>query len=614
MAFSRCLALLPALAFTLAATPIRAAQAAPPETTAQAPTVQTTTKLVLIDVVVSQKDQLIHGLDKAKFHVFENGEDQPILSFEEHRAPAEPAAGAGRVIHSELPPHTYTNVPDYPESGAVNVFLLDALNTPISAQMNLRRRMIDYLANLKPGTMLAVFTLTTRLRMVTGFTSDIAAVRDMLKSPKGSPQSSMLPDESATPQAIAAEQSSGLNGIGGVSASAQAMAMEGANALQEFETSTESFQTDQRVQMTLDAMQQLARMMSAIPERKNILWFSAAFPVVIFPEPGLSTESNLQSFNSMRDYAGQVRDTTQLLADARVAIYPMDPRGLMTSAEFDASTHSSNSGPAMQQHMQREQDLVWAQHAAMSQIAQETGGKAFWNTNDLANAVDEVMNEGSNYYTIGYAPAARKFDGQFHTFQVRLEDSSYKLAYRDGYFADAPDASRTHHAPVAPIVAASVHGVPNSSQIAFDARILPATDPKFASAKSALGQAPGGEMTASLKGPLQRHVVDLLIDPRTLRLDPAPDGSHKANFEMALVAYDQQGNRLNYVEHTYEISIPAQRFEAAMKNNGLAFRTVIDLPGGQLWLRIALHDVLADTTGALEAPVWVARATPGPDH
>jgi VWFA-related protein len=147
----------------------------------------TTTNLVLVDVVVTDKGKAIHGLDRSRFHIFEEGHEKPIASFDEHQ----PAASLARiapaqssVLSSTLPPHTYSNVPTYADSSAANVLLLDELNTPKQNWEYLRRQMIDYLGTMQPGTSLAIFTLSSELRMVQGFTGDAAQTLRTLQAMK----------------------------------------------------------------------------------------------------------------------------------------------------------------------------------------------------------------------------------------------------------------------------------------------------------------------------------------------------------------------------------------------------------------------------------------------
>ena len=84
------------------------------------------------------------------------------------------------------------------------------------------------------------------------------------------------------------------------------------SSMRQFEADITAFQTDVRVQMTLEAMQQLARYLSGIPGRKNIIWFSGSFPIALDPD-----DTQQDPFEAMRSYSDQIRDTAELLSTAR---------------------------------------------------------------------------------------------------------------------------------------------------------------------------------------------------------------------------------------------------------------------------------------------------------
>src|ERR1700677_1528511 len=111
------------------------------------PTLRTSANLVVVDVVATDHDRPVLGLDKSAFHILEDGKEQTISSFEAH----EPAAAPPAFKVQALPPNTWTNLPVYPPSSAVNVLLLDGLNTQLSDQMHVRQTMIKYLGKIKPG-------------------------------------------------------------------------------------------------------------------------------------------------------------------------------------------------------------------------------------------------------------------------------------------------------------------------------------------------------------------------------------------------------------------------------------------------------------------------------
>ena len=165
---------------------------------------RTNTNLVLVDVVVTEREKTVHGLSRQKFHVFEDGREQTIVSFDEHQPSEKPSpAVLPPMFRGVLPPNTYTNVSAYPDAGVVNVLLLDALNTPLANQADVRRQMLLYMGKIERGTSLAIFTLSSRLRLVEGFTSDAATLTRALRSPGANPQSSALSDSGAAPNRFA---------------------------------------------------------------------------------------------------------------------------------------------------------------------------------------------------------------------------------------------------------------------------------------------------------------------------------------------------------------------------------------------------------------------------
>jgi VWFA-related protein len=569
--------------------------------------------LVLVDVVVSEKGNAVHGLDRRRFHIFEDGKEQTVTSFDEHQPAAVSAAPAKTVA---LPPFTYTNVPAYPEAPAVNVLLLDALNTPLSDQLEVRRQMILYLGKIPPGTSMAVFTLSSRLRLIEGFTTDVAQLTRAVQNRKGGPQASNVLDSetgNGMDNVIAdtATGAAATNPHGGPTARA-AMEKMALPYMQQFAAEVIAFQVDERVRMTLDAMQQLARYLSGIRGRKNLIWFSGSFPIALTPDASL-----ISPFSIMRNYEDEIKETSQLLSSARVAVYPVDARGLLSMPSFDASamgpgrtglggtsTGVVNTDPHIPVNTSaRFAQQTQAEQAAMKQIAEETGGQAYVDTNGLKEAVESAFNNGASYYTVGYAPSG-KLDGLFRKIQLHLDDAgACKLSYRRGYYADSSDKPSTHN-PGEPtlMTSATLLGAPPATQILFLARVLPDTAPVFQDAK--LPKAPAGDMSATLKGPVHRYIVDLTLEPHSITYVETPDGAHKAGIEFVLAAYDAETTRVNYLDTSVQLNFRDQRFARVMAT-GIPVRLALDLPLGQISLRIAVHDLSAGRAGSLEIPVAV---------
>src|SRR5262249_1582710 len=139
-------------------------------------------------------------------------------------------------------------------------------------------------------------------------------------------------------------------------------------------------------------------------------------------------------------YTTQVEATSELLSAARVAVYPVDARGMMSLPGFDAADNGLSStatgavgDPSFSQTNRRAMTSDANSHFSMEQIAHDTGGMAFFNTNGFKAAIARAVEDGSSYYTIGYVPDSKKFNGDFRKIRVKLDDGKYDLEYRTGY-------------------------------------------------------------------------------------------------------------------------------------------------------------------------------------
>ena len=299
-------------------------------------------------------------------------------------------------------------------------------------------------------------------------------------------------------------------------------------------------------------MQELAHYLAGIPGRKNIAWFSGAFPVAIVPDSALPEE-----FGAQRDNQEEVHKTDALLASAQVAIYPIAAEGVAVDSSYSAGADSRVTRQQISNPHQDSQ-LRNANHAAMDQIAKDTGGAAFYGTNSLTDALDHVTNHGSYFYTLTYTSTNPATDGKFRKIQVELAQPGYQLAYRRGYYAD--DAKSVQVAAAQPQPKPVVEplsrflrpGVPQSTQIPLTLRVTRGPAPAKAGPAAATGHAPAGNPgqggdNPNLTGALTRYTVDFMIPARGLLWDPAPGDHRRVSLEAALVVYNHEGKAVNWM-------------------------------------------------------------------
>jgi hypothetical protein len=106
----------------------------------------------------------------------------------------------------------------------------------------------------------------------------------------------------------------------------------------------------------------------------------------------------------------------------------------------------------------------------METLAEDTGGKAFYDTNGLNDALARAVNYGSHYYTLAYTPTDKKMDGRYRRIQVKLS-GKYKFYYRRGYYADNAKRDKAKEQPSDPLKPLMTRGLPDFAQILYKIRV-----------------------------------------------------------------------------------------------------------------------------------------------
>jgi len=558
------------------------AQTSVQDISSQAPIFKTNAQAVSLDVVVTRgKGEPVAGLGKQDFKILEDGKAQQIdLFLETGGESSEPDVPF--VAAQPLGPHVFTNQPAAPRSEAVNVLLLDSLNTAEGDQVRVRKQIIDFLQTLKPQTLVAIFTLNTNLRLLQGFTSDQGVLQSALKGkaavPGSTPDSRTHGDDLRDKEELSIVGE--MSNTGGADAESPLQSMKRSMDLYS------STQAGKRASLTLAALQQLSRALAAIPGRKNVLWFASSFPVSVFPNgPSRQEMANGQEIGEA------VRITADLLTQSKVALYPIAAQGVLIDTTTDAESAGQPLGDNFERNPPQQSAANSANVGAMEQLAHDTGGAAQYTSNNLSQAIARAIENGSHYYTLVYTPTSSQLDGRFHHIEVKLTQEKANLEYRRGYYADDEQAAKVSGDPLPPLL---VRGMPASTQVVYQMRVLP--DPK----QPAWGDQRAGGNT-KLEGALTRYKVDFVLSAKSVALVPNPDGTHTGKIELALVAYDAKGAALNWTGNTLAMSLNAAAF-AQVQRAGIPLHLQIDLPPGARTLSSGVYDLEGRRVGTLEIP------------
>ena len=575
-------------------------------------TLHTSTRLVVVDVVVSDSHKNpVRNLTASDFTLLENNVAQKIQHFDEH---AGGAVNAKQETAPPLPPGVFSNYSPTPAGAAVNVLLLDLLNTPTVDQMYVKDQIRKFLKNAKPGAPIAIFGLTTHLSLLQSFTADPELLASAVNKTNAAFSELLQTPVTGVPAQDTADHAAGFiaNAIqGGPTPDVLATAQRVTQA----DTQASGNLSFLRARYTLDAIDQLARYLSGMPGRKNMIWFSGSFPIDITPTGGAD-----QFHNSYESLEEEFRETTNLLTRAQVSVYPIDARGAVVSPAGDVSQSGGvyNQNPTAFAGAQLSfHDRLMVENGTMLRMAEQTGGKAFLNNNDLAGAVTQAINTGSNFYTLAYTPSDPHWNGGYRKIEVKMQREQVSLAYRRGYYADDPDSPanygrNTTAAQVAPEQAsnpmrlAMMFGAPDASEIAVKVRVLP------------VGQKPEEKLAKGstiplgtrMKGPYRNYAIDFAANSRGVMFEQAADGVYHSYLQFVTYVYDRNGRLLNSVQDVVRANL-APAVYARVMTVGVPFHQEISVPvKGDYYLRVGLRDLSGNRVAAVEVPVDSIKSLP----
>jgi VWFA-related protein len=548
------------------------------------PVYRTTARQVLVDVIVSKHNgDPVAGIPQSDFSIAENGKPQTVDFFEEHSVNA--PAPANPPVMPPMPIGAVTNVPTAPPSAALYVFLLDFLNTEPQDQVFIRQQVLSFLHRMEPGTQVAVLTLGSSLHLLQGFTSDPATLLAAVSS------------KMAERDAMAQNRSDNADDAAHA-AKLQAMRVspEKIAALQAAEASAHAYGFGARASMTFEALNALARYLEGIPGRKNLIWFSSSFPVVLFPTP--SEMDKLKNNPNLPGYVNHIQQTANLFTVSKIAVYPVSGAGVTNSnigmadsadAGSAGGTGHFGASASPTRSLSGEALNAGSAHGSMEQLAASTGGHAF-TTNDIDAALHSIVRDSAIYYTVGYAPTDSATDGDFRRIDVKVTGGRFKLAYRQGYNASGSGSAPDQN-PISPLLQ---FGIPDATGIFYGASVATVSAP-------AQGE-PAGQRP-DLKGPLTRYSVSFTIRAQDIEFDEAPSGKRVARLLVGAKAYGKDGSALNWQATREAVELDAAHYQSVLKS-GIPVTLDLDLPANtQAQLITAVYDWNTTRSGRVEISI-----------
>ncbi len=478
---------------------------------------------VLTDVTVTDaKGNPVAGLPESAFRVYDDGHPQTIDSFAAH-------SGSDRtVLSSSIAPGVYSNRYLSHPPAVYNIALLDITSMTIVEQILLRQQLVHSLQKLPPSEPLAIYMCNgPSIVLVQNFTTSRAAL---------------------------------LAAVG--------------RAIPRIRVGDYGDYTDPVL------LKQIASMLSQYPGRKNLIWFSGGsnlflfssnLPLVNGNNPSLANSSLVNAYN----YSPDTTDFFKLprlydtLAAERIAVYPIDVRGLLVS--FNST--------------------IAQQELLMSAEASATGGKAYYETNEIAESARQVLGNSSDFYTLTYSPNDLHHRGRWHKVRIKV-DGRYRLSYRRGYYDD--DA--TFAPPSKPLL--TVHNkaiqapYTHSQPIIFTAEVQPASAAEIAAAASKIS----------------RHSRAYTVHDVLPAADFSFSGAHHSHVTVgaAAVVFDDGGLVVGSRVQILKIALDPAQLRAHPHADFVITQTIA-VPKGHNDLYLAVWDAPTGRLGTLQIPLDVKR-------
>ena len=524
-------------------------------------------ELVLIPTLVTDKSgHHVTGLKKEDFTVLENGAEQKIATFEEI------TSDPHRLSRPTNPNEFSNSLAGGQSNRRITLMVLDLINTRFTDQAYARKDLLKYLTqSVDQREPTALYTLTrSGIHVIHDFTTDPRVLVAALHKVKGDTfQMVDSPEDVESVTGTASPDGSAGVDPGTVQSEAQRIQ----TMMEDSELNFQSFEQRLAITYTLDGLQQVAQALSGFPGRKSLIWAGGGFPFNV-------SDNTMQLAPAGRDTLSDVlptyEHTWQLLNSAQIALYPVDVKGLQVVTTPSASVR--NPGRNYGRNMNwRNLDT----QAGLQTFASMTGGRAYFNSNDLVKGFRDAINDSAEYYMIGYYLDLSKTKAGWRKLAVRVKRDHTEVRARSGFFVTNstvnPNNTRNND------ISSALQSPLDYTSLALVARwdkIEPGKDPGKKHVNYEIHLAPDPTL---VDGADNNHVV---LD--FVALAKTPEGK---------AAGAPMGQKI-------ESHLTAEKL-TAIQQKGIAYLSSLELAPGEYTVRFVVRDDLSGRVGSVAAPLKV---------
>ena len=541
----------------------------------QTPVVRVTTRLVQVNLIArDRKGQPVRDLTAEDFVLLDKGREERIRSFAKESRFVEGAPPP------PLPPNTFTNRPGAVGGAAptsATVILFDVLNTSFADQAFALDQVVRFLRQLRPEDRVALCVLGNGLHLLHDFTNDATP---LIRALERHGTRHTLVREAATKE----DPNTGVSVLD--------------EAVEHLQDRITDFHAQRRARITFSAIETIGNRLAGLPGRKNLVWVSGSFPFILNEDllrprrpigAGAETEV-LEHTPMVRTFSAEADRAARAINHANVAIYPVDARGLIGA--FPPETYMQ---PRTSSRPGRPTFTTLAQTGpltdVMTRLADHTGGRAFFNSNDIQGAIRRAVDDSEFTYVLGYYPTHGQWDSKFREIRMRVKRPGITLRYRKGYIA-LPDES------VAAAKSRAAFQIAESSPMDATGLALTVHAERVA--------APASPRETSTQGPDASAApveikLKIVVDARGISLQPEAS-DFTGGLDFVFLQRDAEGKTLDTDGQRLDLRPSPDAYQKLLAEGLVANWTLRLVPGAHS-LRIAVRDRRSGATGTVTIPM-----------
>jgi VWFA-related protein len=502
--------------------------------------------LVQLDAVVTDKQgRLVTDLRSSDFEIYEDGRKQHITNFSFVSTQPEPLPAAATEPRSKapLPPGPPTRLRPNQVRRTI-ALVVDDLGLSFESTAAVRgalKKFVDQ--QMQPGDLVAIIRTGAGMGALQQFTADKRELYASIERVRWN-----------------------MVGRGGISAFAPIGG--GVSVGGGIGESVDELRTEIYSVGTLGALNFVVRGLRELPGRKSVILLSDGFRLYNRDQTSLRVTDALHRL-------------TDLANRASVVIYTIDARGLQTLAPTAADDFRGQTSEQIEQALDARKQELFDTQQGLQYLAQETGGFAVRNSNDLRGGIKRVLDDQRGYYLLGYVPESSTFRlerglRKFHKVAVRIKTAGLNVRSRTGFYGIADEQARPAKRTPAQQVIGALMSPFTSGDVHLKLTSLFSHDPK------------AGSIVRSL----------LHIDPQDLSFKVKPDGSHEAVIDMLAVTFTDNGRIVQQEGRTYTLNVADRQFAEWTQQGFLYAINVPIKKAGAYQLRVAVRDSASERVGS----------------